>query len=294
MESEDARRFKQSIKAKSADQQAINLGNSARKRSKKIEEYRAPKGTAHEKKQNLRKRPRKLNLKLAALLLAAGIGTSLIGIKVIGSLNRQPQMTVTQLQDMGIDTGLEEDTLEKMLQYDEYFADFDKDTVMNLTDNDVTVMIDEVRQLNFDALKDKIADLSGVTRDDVKLYIGHNDDIGPCPMISINEGTNGEQKYMTDQNSIFDISTRNSIQQRISDLILQLQEYDELKKDLLNDSITKVNAIQKLKELYGKISEVATREFFMDEKGNITTEEYDSLIQGSEKSNKDAIEEEER
>ena len=32
----------------------------------------------------------------------------------------------------------------------------------------------------------------------------------------------------------------------------------------------------------------------MDEKGNITTEEYDSLIQGSEKSNKDAIEEEER
>lgn len=296
MGSEEARNFRQRNRLRnrpSADEQAMSLGNSARKRSKKIEEYRAPKGTAHEKKQNLRKRPRKLNLKLAALLLAAGIGTGLIGIKVIGSLNRQPQMTVTQLQDMGIDTGLEDDTLEKMLQYDEYFADFDKDTVMNLTDNDVTVMIDEVRQLNFDALKDKIADLSGVTRDAVEFQIGHNDDVGPCPRVSVNTGEE-TQSYEDNQGILLGIGKENSIPKKVSDLILQTREYEELKKEVLNDKITKANAIQRLKELYGKISEVATREFFMDEKGNITTEEYDSLIQGSEKSNKDAIEEEER
>lgn len=290
MGSEEARKFRQSNRLSnrpSADEQAMSLGNSARgKEGRTQPQYTAPKGTSHRAKQNADKKPRKINLKLAALILAAGTG---IGIAVVGLPNNKPEITVTQLQERGIDTGLEEDTLGKMVKYDGYFADFDKDNAGELTDNDVIAMIDDISQLNEDAIADKIADLMGVTSDAVEFQIGHNDDVGPCPRVSVNTGKE-TQSYEDNQGILLGIGKENSIPKKVSDLILQTREYEELKKEVLNDKITKVNAIQRLKELYGKISKVAASEFSIDGDGNITVSEYDKPIQHNEKNDREDIE----
>lgn len=288
MGSEEAKIFRQRNRL-SADEQAMSLGNSARGKKERTQpQYTAPKGTSHRAKQNADKKPRKINLKLAALILAAGIGTG-IGIAVVGLPNNKPEITVTQLQERGIDTGLEEDTLEKMVKYDGYFADFDKDNAGELTDNDVIAMIDDISQLNEDAIADKIADLMGVTSDAVEFQIGHNDDVGPCPRVSVNTGEE-TQSYEDNQGILLGIGKENSIPKKVSDLILQTREYEKLKEEVLNDKITKANAIQRLKELYGKISKVAASEFSIDGKGNITVSEYDKPVQHNKKNDREDIE----
>ena len=297
MGSEDARRFRKGkiydvSKDKYVQGTTANIKSSRDSKGRSVqhlERYSAKKGTAKQKKEGLNKKKRKPNLKLISLLIAASIGVGIAGFKISGALNPKPQKTVTQLQERGIDTGLEEDTLEKMVKYDGYFADFDKDNAGELTDNDVIAMIDDISQLNEDAIADKIADLMGVTSDAVEFQIGHNDDVGPCPRVSVNTGEE-TQSYEDNQGILLGIGKENSIPKKVSDLILQTREYEELKKEVLNDKITKANAIQRLKELYGKISEVATSEFSIDGKGNITVSEYDKTIQHNEKNAREDIE----
>lgn len=294
MGSEDARRFREG-KIYDVSKDRYVQGTTANIKSSRdskgdsvqhLERYSAKKGTAKQKKEESKQKKRKPNWKLIAILIAASIGVGIAGFKISGSLNPKPQKTVTQLQEKGIDTGLEEDTLEKMVKYDEYFANFDKNEAINLTDNDVIAMIDDISQLNEEALEDKIADVLGVTSDAVDYTIGHDDDVGPCPRIIVNNGEE-TQSYNVDQGIILGIGKKNSIPREVSNLILQTTEYEGLKEELINDRITKVNAIQKLKGLYGKISEVATSEFSIDERGNITIDEYDKPIQQEQKDNRE-------
>ena len=297
MGSEDARRFREG-KIYDVSKDKYVQGTTAKIKSSRdskgrsvqhLERYSAKKGTAKQKKEGLNKKKRKPNLKLISLLIAASIGVGIAGFKISGALNPKPQKTVTQLQEKGIDTGLEEDTLEKMVKYDGYFADFDKDNAGELTDNDVIAMIDDISQLNEDAIADKIADLLGVSSDEVEYTIGHSDDVGPCPRIIVNNGEE-TQSYNVDKGIILGIGKKNSIPNKISNLILQTREYEGLKEELIEDRISKANAIQKLKGLYEKISEVAASEFSIDGKGNITVSEYDKPIQHNKKNDREDIE----
>lgn len=243
--------------------------------------YTAPAGTAYEADKKKKRMTPKM-LKLAALLLAATIGLG--SINVIGNISKATDrgdtaQTLTQLEDQGVnldDIGLEKDTVELMERYDEYFANFDPDTVTELTDDDVIAMAEDIRTLNFNTIKDKVAELRGVSRDDVKLrYSFDTGDGSYHTSVRINEDDYNREIFTNSNGLIFGIGKENSIPPEISELIVQTGEYDDIITQLKEDKITKKNAISELRKLYMKISEnVAVKDFTMDDNGNIELKDY--------------------
>ena len=137
-------------------------------------------------------------------------------------------------------------------------------------------MISEIEDLNFNVIKDKIASLRGVNRDDIKLsYSFEKGDGTYLTAITINEGEYGKEEVYT-KPDLIDLNKENTIPKDVSNLIEQLDRYSNLKSDLKADDISKVKAIKRLEKLYGNISDIATKEFTMDEKGNIGLKEYDT------------------
>ena len=104
----------------------------SRPRSTAEHQYNAVRGSARiaKRAQDKAKREAKARLQrvgagVAALLLAAGIGMG--GLAVKGSLEADPKVTVTELQENGISAsklGLDNSTFELMQKYDEYFENF--------------------------------------------------------------------------------------------------------------------------------------------------------------------------
>lgn len=251
----------------------------------------AKKGTAHRANNNRRKRKSNIKAKIAAAILSAIIGIG--AINVVGNFtkgaDRGPEqpITITQLEDHGIDVnkiGLEQDTVEMMEHYDEYFSNIDYDSVTSLTDNDVIQVAEDIRTLNFNTIKDKFADLRGVSREDIKLWYSFDSGDGSYNVtVRINEDSYDREIYSNSNGILFGLGKKNSIPQEISDLILQTGEYDSLISDLKSDKITKKNALKKLEELYREISEnVATKDLTIDDKGNIGLEEYDNTQQNKD------------
>lgn len=309
MKSNDAKKFRDEQKI---DLQSVQLANSRRtrddddlllpqfqRREKRadIVEFKprtvgtAKKGTAHRANNNRRKRKSNIKAKIAAAILSAIIGIG--AINVVGNFTKgadreanQP-ITITQLEDQGIDVnkiGLEQDTVEMMEHYDEYFSNIDYDSVTSLTDNDVIQVAEDIRTLNFNTIKDKFADLRGVSRDDIKLWYSFDSGDGSYNVtVRVNEDSYDREIYSNSNGIIFGLGKKNSIPQEISDLILQTGEYDNLISDLKADKITKKNALKKLEELYREISEnVATKDLTIDDKGNIGLEEYDNTQQNKD------------
>lgn len=264
--------------------------NKERNTKQPKERYVASKGTVDRAKKAKARRKRKMRIRLASLLLAAGVGIG--GLSYVGSLNKELEHTITELQEMGVEAdnlGLGSDTLEMMEKYDEYFSGFDKEEHLNLTDNEVLDMISEIEDLNFNVIKDKIASLRGVNRDDIKLsYSFEKGDGTYLTAITINEGEYGKEEVYT-KPDLIDLNKENTIPKDVSNLIEQLDRYSNLQSDLKADDISKVKAIKRLEKLYGNISDIATKEFTMDEKGNIGLKEYDTKDK-----TKDVRDEEER
>lgn len=283
---DEARRFRKEYEVRRPIQQNRNARKNVQGRDNIVqfqERYTAKKGTARRAKER-KKKPR-LNLKIASLILAAGIGLG--GITVTGSLNKEPEPTVTQMQEMGVseaDLGLEQDTLEMMERYDEYFENFDPKTT-NLTDNDVIEMIEDIRTLNFNVIKDKMADLRGVERGDVKLYYNFNKgDGGYYTAVKINEDQYSKREiYNNDYGVLFGLGKEDTIPQEIADLIVQIGSYESIVDDLKADHITKANAIRELEKLYRKISDIAVKDFSMDDKGNVELTDYEAKENKNEK-----------
>ena len=276
---DEARGFRREYEVRRPIQQNRNTRNNMRGRENIVqfpERYTAKKGTARRAKE--RKKKTRLKLKVASLILAAGIGLG--GITVTGSLNKEPEPTVTQMQEMGVseeNLGLEQDTLEMMERYDEYFADFNPKTA-NLTDNDVIEMIEDIRTLNFNVIKDKMADLRGVEREDVKLYYSFDKGDGNYyAIVKINEDQYGKREaYNNDYGVLFGLGKEDTIPREIVNLIVQTGSYESIVNDLKADYITKVNAIKELEKLYRKISDIAVKDFSMDDKGNIELTDYET------------------
>lgn len=273
---DEAREFRREYEVRRAIQQNRNNMRGRENIVQFPERYTAKKGTARRAKE--RKKKTRLKLKVASLILAAGIGLG--GITVTGSLNKEPEPTVTQMQEMGVseeNLGLEQDTLEMMERYDEYFADFNPKTA-NLTDNDVIEMIEDIRTLNFNVIKDKMADLRGVEREDVKLYYSFDKGDGNYyAIVKINEDQYGKREtYNNDYGVLLGLGKEDTIPREIVNLIVQTGSYESIVNDLKADHITKVNAIKELEKLYRKISDIAVKDFSMDDKGNIELTDYET------------------
>ena len=238
------------------------------------EVYKAPKGTASKAK-NKRKN-QKLNLRLASLILAAGIGLG--GISIVGQLNKEPEPTITQMQEAGMNSeklGLEQDTLDLINKYDAYFTANNLD-INNLTDNEIIEMIDDIKLLNFNVIKDKMANLNGVEREDIKLYYDFDKpDGGYNAEVEVDKGELEGKETYNNFYGLLGLGSQDSIPKEVAELILKTGNYESIVTDLKADHITKSNAIKELKKLYQQISSVATKEFTMDEKGNVKLSEYE-------------------
>lgn len=253
-----------------------------------ISVYKAPAGTAH-KADSKKKRMTPTMLKIASVILAAAIGIG--GLNVIGNYSKATNkedniQTITQLENQGInvnDIGLNSDTVELLEKYDDYFANFDPNTVTELTDNDVIAIANDIRTLNFNTIKDKVADLTGVSRDDITLRYKYETGDGTYnSSVIINEGEYDEVRYNNINGIIFGIGEQNGIPDEIAKLIIQTREYDDIIEQLKSDKITKRNAIEELRKLYMNISEnVATKDFIMNN-GEIVITDYSEQIKNQQ------------
>ena len=239
----------------------------------------APKGTANKAKS--KRKSKKMRLRIASLILSAGIGLG--GISYVGSLIKAPETTITQLQEMGLDAndiGLNEETLNIMTEYDKYFDSFNKDKKVDITDNEIITMVEDINNLISIVIKEKVANLTNVTSDNIRFDEEYVKEEGIHQIIKVDKGKyEKEQIYKSNNSLLFGLGKENSIPNEIANLMKDINSCNYLISELRQDKISKVNAIKKLEKLYNKISEIATKQFSMDKKGNIILNEYEKEIE---------------
>lgn len=251
----------------------------SRPRSTAEHQYNAVRGSARRAKraQDKAKREAKARLQrvgagVAALLLAAGIGMG--GLAVKGSLEADPKVTVTELQENGISAsklGLDNSTFESMQKYDEYFKNFDPNN-LNLSENEILNMVDEIGQLNYDVMREKVANLYGVDASKVDYRVRDMGQDGPQYAISVEKADGETVNYAND---IFPLDLK--MPSNLELLAIHDDTCYRLKDELKEDKISKVNAVKILKRYYRDASKVATSELSLDEKGNIEMKEYEEV-----------------
>lgn len=264
--------------------------------------YKAPVGSAY-KANNKKKKRRNPKLKILAILLAASIGVG--GLTIAGNISNSANrtdiiQTIEQLEEQGIelsDLGLEDDTLELLEKYDDYFTRYNAGEITNITDNDVLEVISELRTLNFNVIKDKFVSEERengddeINRSDVKLGVSFDKSDGTdTTSVRIYEDQYSKRKIYTNNNGIiFGLGKQNSIPTEISDLILQTQKYDDIKEAVIGDNISKKNAMKKLEDYYYNIFNFAQQDIEIDEKGNVSLRAYGEDAE-NEKAEDDGIE----
>lgn len=246
----------------------------ARARNKAIERerYSAKKGTMARAK----KRKRKIRNSIATLILASAVGIG--GLTVVGHLRGEkesPNITQIAMENgIGADAlGISEDTMEKFEKYDEFFSNFDKNDT--LTDEMVLAMSDEIEEMNYAVVKEKMANLLNEDVENIKLHYSFEKNDGKfLTAIAVNEGNASKEQIFTGNKNLI-MPDSNTIPKSVEDVITQLNDFENLNSDLKEDKITKVNAVKKLKKLYENIADIASSEFIKDEKGNITLVHYE-------------------
>lgn len=271
MGTDEARNYRESMRYRLNQMGAHDMQRREQKEPR--ERYHLPKGTT----KRARSSKRKGRIALGALILAAGIGIHGIGngISYVGSLKDGEKQSITQLQEKGVDLsklGLERDTIEEMEIYDGYFANTDFSD-LNITDNDVLKILREINAINENVIKDKMANLEGVDRTSIDL--GTNFDGKYYGRVSVKRG----EVYSGASKMPLGIGERNVLSDEISDSIVQsMQEYSNLATDLREDRISKLNAVKELKKMYENVTQLATKQFVKDGKGNIEAIEYDENV----------------
>lgn len=240
--------------------------------------FTAPKGTAH----RASKKKRKINVRFAALLMAAAVGLG--GITVANTSKQVEEIpnTITQMQEEGINPesrGLSPETIELFEKYDAYFENFDSKKQNTLTDNDIINMIDEIKGMHFSTVKEKVGALIGEDAKNMTMYYGTDSDGNRWVNIIANEDSYKRVSYSSENNFIFGIGNKNHIPSKLAEVIRQLSSLDNLEKRLLEDKISKINAIKELQKLYEELEDIATGEFIQDEKGNISIIHYEAKQQ---------------
>ena len=273
----DARRFRNEMSRQVGQNIGMQSRDNRETRQRRVDntiqfpqKYTAQKGIAHRAKS--RRKNKKLNLKLASLLLAASIG---IGGLTIAGRHGEQELNVTEIQKMGVtadELGINSDTISMMEKYDEYFENFNPKSA-NLTENEVISMIEEIRTLNTNVVREKMADLRGVSRESVTL--SHFFDRGSEKYYTA-VLVDGEKERYDNNYGIMGLGNEHTIPEELSYLVQQIDSYETLINDVHTDSITKANAVKKLEKLYDEVSKVATKNFTMDAKGNVELKDYDT------------------
>ena len=248
----------------------------ARARNKAIERerYSAKKGTMARAK----KRKRKIRNSIVTLILASAVGIG--GLTVVGHLRGEkesPNITQIAMENAigADDLGISEDTMEKFKKYDEFFSNFDKNDT--LTDEKVLAMSNEIEGMNYAVVKEKMANLLNEDVENIKLHYSFEKNDGKfLTTITVNEDNITKEQIFTGNKNLI-MPESNTIPKSVEDVITQLNDFENLKSDLKEDKITKVNAVKKLQKLYKNIADIASSEFIKDERGNITLVHYEKV-----------------
>lgn len=229
--------------------------------------YTASKGTASRAKKNRKN----MKTRIAAMLLAATVG---IGAISLANHNKvQNSMSVAEMQQAGVSIeslGLEEETIAQFEKYDEYFAQFNQKQQYDLTDEQVLSMISEIRQMHFSVVKEKIGNMLGEKEENIKMYYNFdNSDGNKVAKIVVNEDVGDKITFKNDM-----LSTSKKIPKELANTIWQLDSLDDISVKLKSDKLTKVNAIKEIKKIYESLEKIATGNFEIDKKQNISID-YD-------------------
>ena len=294
MSSEEAKKFRENQKINGLEYMPLdgnsyghreNYQNRARTNNRNEKRRATTKQKGKAKRLARKKLANRIKLGAAATLLAAGIGVGAMTVR--GWINEDPVPTITQMQENGVDLNefdLAEDTISSIKKYDQYFEEWNNGEIdeATLTNQEIEDMLKEIKDLNFNVIKDKVASLSNVDRKDVTLaYRGEED--GVVTTISVKENDYGDKKVYSNAGNLFGTNENTINSDEISDLILQLEEFDNLSDKLKDNDISKVNAIKKLEKLYQNITEAASQELVMDEKGNLSLQEIENVKEAKEK-----------
>lgn len=237
--------------------------------------YTAPKGTAR----RASKRKRRMNIRLAALIMAAAVGIGGITLANNKKQNEETLNTITQMQEEGISPesrGLSTETIALFEKYDKYFEKFDSKKRNTLTDNDIIDMIEEVKGMHFSTVKEKVGALIGEDAKNMTMDYGTDSDGIYWESVIANKNSYEKVVYSSNNKFIFGIGNKNHIPRELAEVIRQLSSLEQLKTRLIEDKISKINAIRELQKLYEKLEDIATGEFIQDEKGNISIIHYEA------------------
>lgn len=288
MSSDEAKKFRENQKINGLEYMSLDSNsyqNRARTNNRNEKRRTMTKQKGKAKRLSRKKLANRIKLGAAAALLAAGIGVGAMTVR--GWINEDPEPTITQMQENGVDLNefnLADDTINSMKKYDQYFEEWNNGEIneATLTNQEIEEMLEEIKDLNFNVIKDKVASLSDVERKDVTLaYRGEED--GVITTISVKENDYGNKKVYSNAGNLFRANENTINSNEISDLILQLEEFDNLSEKLKDNDVSKVNAIKKLEQLYQQITKVAEQELVMDEKGNLSLQEIENVKEAKEK-----------
>lgn len=288
MSSDEAKKFRENQKINGLEYMSLDSNsyqNRARTNNRNEKRRTTTKQKGKAKRLSRKKLANRIKLGAAAALLAAGIGVGAMTVR--GWINEDPEPTITQMQENGVDLNefnLADDTINSMKKYDQYFEEWNNGEIneATLTNQEIEEMLEEIKDLNFNVIKDKVASLSDVERKDVTLaYRGEED--GVITTIAVKENDYGNKKVYSNAGNLFRANENTINSNEISDLILQLEEFDNLSEKLKDNDVSKVNAIKKLEQLYQQITKVAEQELVMDEKGNLSLQEIENVKEAKEK-----------
>lgn len=239
------------------------------------ERYSAPKGTMSKAKA----RRRVVRTRIASLILSAAIGAgglTAVGHRLVGDKDKQIQSTEMSAMKLGMG----EETLSQLEKYNEYFENLDKNTLFS--EEEVFKIIQEIENLNYDVIKEKMGYLLNEDKSDIELYYRFEKADGTTyTAITVNKDDPTKRKIFSNDR-ILALPDKNTIPKDIENGIKQIEEYDNIRNDLISDKISKVNSVRKLKKLYKNIENIASGELLRDEKGNITFVKFDTSKQRGE------------
>ena len=222
----DARRFRNEMSRQAGQKRDMQSRNNQVNRQGRVDntiqfpqKYTAQRGTAH--RAQARRKNKKLNLKLASLILATSIG---IGGLTLANKNKEVP-SITDLSQMGIthqDLDLTEDTITMMERYDDFFENFDAKTA-NLSETEVIKMIEELQGINENVVREKMADLRGVEKVEVTLSPFFDRASEKYYTAVLIDG--GKERY---DNNYGIIGNDHTIPEELSHLIKQIDSYQTM------------------------------------------------------------------
>ena len=234
----------------------------------------AKKGTAKKYKINKKRLTASILVTVMTLMAAGKVAGTFIDNR---SIEENEVHSIEQMEQLGISTqnlGMSQETIDELTQYEEYFNNLSEEELYSLTEEKIMNMIQEIRQLHFSVVKEKMATITQTKAFNVELSSAYEKNDGRHTVMITTQDDNYNREQYTNVDKLIG-ENKNYIPEELANAVIQIGELDYLQTSLQNDKISKVNAVKDLKEDYEALLTLATGELIKDERGNIAVVHYD-------------------